>query len=185
MRALIVYESMYGNTHTVADRIADGLRPALDVTIVSVHDVTRALVADADLLVVGGPTHVHAMATTSSRESARAAAAKPGSDLVFEDDTEGPCLRGWFETVEVAPGTLAAAFDTRISGPTVLTGRASKGIADRLRKHGCELSGPGESFLVDLHNQLLDGEADRAQAWGLSLAAGVSAGSVPGPRPVG
>ncbi len=174
MRALIVFESMYGNTHVVADRIAVGLRPAVDATVVSVHDVTRALVAAADLLVVGGPTHVHSMTTTSSRESARTAAAKPGSELDFESDTEGPCLRGWFQTVEVTSGTLAAAFDTRISGPAVLTGRASKGIADRLVNHGCVLAEPAESFRVDLHNHLLDGEADRAEQWGLSLAGRVT-----------
>ncbi len=67
-------------------------------------------------------------------------------------------------------GASAAAFDTRIDGPATLTGRASKGIARRLRHHGLELIAGPESFLVDKHNHLLDGEADRAQEWASKLA---------------
>jgi len=54
MRALVVYESMYGNTHVVASNIADGLRADYEVTLVPVAEATPALVAGADLLVVGG-----------------------------------------------------------------------------------------------------------------------------------
>jgi menaquinone-dependent protoporphyrinogen IX oxidase len=32
MRALVVYESMYGNTHGIAGNIADGLRSNYEVT---------------------------------------------------------------------------------------------------------------------------------------------------------
>jgi len=44
MNALIIYESMYGNTHLVASAIAEGLRAHGEATIVAVDDV-------------GGPTH--------------------------------------------------------------------------------------------------------------------------------
>ena len=65
----------------------------------------------------------------------------------------------------------AAAFDTRIDAPAALTGRASKGIAKRLRRCGFSLVVEPESFLVDKHNRLVDGEEERARAWGAALAA--------------
>ena len=68
MRALIVYESMYGNTHLVADAIAEGLRARRRGRRRAGRGATRARVADVDLLVVGGPTHVHGM---SRREHPR------------------------------------------------------------------------------------------------------------------
>jgi len=46
---------MYGNTHLVADAIGRGLARSSEVTVVSVDDADLALVADADLVVVGGP----------------------------------------------------------------------------------------------------------------------------------
>jgi flavodoxin len=53
MRALVVYESMYGNTHVIASNIADGLRSTCEVTLVPVAEATWDLIADADLLVAG------------------------------------------------------------------------------------------------------------------------------------
>jgi flavorubredoxin len=61
MRALVVYESLHGNTHVIASNIADGLRPTHEVTLVPVAEAARGLVTDADLVVVGGPTHMHGM----------------------------------------------------------------------------------------------------------------------------
>jgi menaquinone-dependent protoporphyrinogen IX oxidase len=45
MRALVVYESMYGNTHVVASNIADGLRTTHEVTLVPVSEATPEIVA--------------------------------------------------------------------------------------------------------------------------------------------
>ena len=170
MRTLVVYESLYGNTRVVAERIGEGLRQGGEVDVVSVHDVTRAQVQAADLLVVGGPTHIHGMASKATKQSAREAAQKPASTLSLEPDTEGPCLREWFLSVGALSGKSGAGFDTRLRGPAVFTGRASKGIANRLDDRGCRLVSPPESFLVDKTNILVDGEADRAEAWGRHLA---------------
>jgi hypothetical protein len=46
----------------------------------------------------------------------------------------------------------AAAFDTRVDLPVALTGRASKGIARKLRRHGATLISRPESFLVTKDN---------------------------------
>ena len=61
MRALVVYESMYGNTHVIASNIEDGLRATHEVTLVPVTAATAELVSHADLLVVGAPTHMHGL----------------------------------------------------------------------------------------------------------------------------
>jgi hypothetical protein len=71
----VVYESMYGNTHVISTNIADALRPTHEVTLVPVVAATRELLDEADLLVVGGPTHMHRPSTASSRQMAAQAAA--------------------------------------------------------------------------------------------------------------
>ncbi len=52
MRALVVYESMYGNTHAVASNIADGLRADYEVTLVPVAEATAELVAAPESFLV-------------------------------------------------------------------------------------------------------------------------------------
>ncbi len=171
MRALVVYESMFGNTHTVAQHIAEGIEPTADTTVVPVHDATPEAVAAADLLVVGGPTHVHGMSNKRSREGA-IEMAKKDDELELDPDAYGEGLRDWFDEFaeDAGAGRLAAAFDTRVHATTLLTGQASKGIAKRLRSHGFEVLVDVESFFVDKSNHLEPGEADRATAWGRSVA---------------
>ena len=70
MRALIIYESMYGNTHAIAAAIARGLEPGNEVTVVPVAGATPELLDGADLIVAGGPTHVHGMSRAATRRSA-------------------------------------------------------------------------------------------------------------------
>ncbi len=164
--AIVVYESMYGNSHAVADVIAEGLGAA---TVLPVHDAVDR-VGDARLLVVGGPTHMHGMATTRSRQMAAAAAQEDGGEKVEPGATEGPGLRAWLRDLPAGDGVRAAAFDTRLDRSRWMTGVAARGIARRLRSRGYELIGT-ESFLVeDAEGPLADGELDRARAWGAQLA---------------
>ena len=128
MRALVVYESMYGNTHVVAGNIADGLRDTCDVTLVPMAEATWDLVADADLLVAGAPTHMHGLSSRSTRRMAAEAAAKDGSGLRMDPDADGPGMRDWLRDLGHRNG-LAATFDTRINGVPAFTGRASRRIA--------------------------------------------------------
>ena len=171
MRVLVVYESMFGNTHAVAQHIAEGIDAAATGEVVSVHDATPQSVAAADLVVVGGPTHVHGMSSQRSRAGAEDMAEKD-DDLELDPDAYGDGLRDWFERLDDGIGSnrLAAAFDTRVHGSALLTGHASKGISKRLRSHGFELVADGESFFVDKSNHLEVGEAERATAWGRTIA---------------
>ncbi|MFN0092739.1 MAG: flavodoxin family protein, partial [Acidimicrobiales bacterium] len=169
VHAVIVYESIYGNTHLIAEAIGRGLAARHEVSVVPVDEAGEETVAAADLLVVGGPTHAHGLSSHASREAAVEAAHAPETELVLDDDAEGPGLRDWFNTLGRHSGR-AAAFDTRLGAPAVLTGRASKGIARRLRHHGFELVAEPESFLVTKENHLEDDQAARAEAWGTTLA---------------
>ena len=170
MRALVVYESMYGNTRAVAGNIADGLRSDYEVTVVPAAEATWDLVVDADLLVAGAPTHMHGLSTRSTRRMAAQAAAKDGSELRLDPDAGAPGMRDWLRDLGHRNG-LAAAFDTRLSGVPAFTGRASRRIARLLRRRDRRLIAAPESFLVSSQSTLLDGEAERARRWGMTLGA--------------
>ena len=117
MRTLVVYESMYGNTHAIADSIAAGVRPKGEVRVVPVREATDELVDWAELIVVGGPTHVHGMARSSTRQGARERVDKADGALTLDPAAEGPGLRDWFGSLAKRHDRRAAAFDTRVSGP--------------------------------------------------------------------
>jgi hypothetical protein len=108
------------------------------------------------------------MPTVASRRRAAEAGREPGSGLTMDPDAGGPSLRAWLEALD-AEGALAAAFDTRLGGMPVLTGRASRGIARLLTRRGCRVLVAPESFLVSGQNRLLDGEAMRAREWGAQV----------------
>ena len=173
MKAVVIYESMYGNTHLVADAIGKGLSEAADVVVIPVAEAEPALIDEADLIVVGGPTHAHGVSRPSTRKAAVAAAEKPGSNLAVDEDAEGPGLRDWFATLDWMSGR-AAAFDTRADAPAALTGRASKGIMRLLRHHGFTVVADPESFLVTKANHLEPDQEQRARDWGAELAAVLS-----------
>jgi len=178
MRALVVYESMYGNTHIVAVSIAAGLDVRHKVTVVPLARATQDLVAASDLLVVGGPTHMHGMANFTSRWMAANTAAKRAGALVMDPDALGPGIPGWMSRIGAWHG-VAAAFDTRTRGLTLLTGRASRDIATLLEVHGYRLLAAPESFFVSRHDILLEGEAARATAWGAVIGEVARSGALP------
>ena len=175
MRAVVVYESMYGNTHRIADAIGRGMAQGADVSVVPVAGAGPELVRGAGLLVVGGPTHVHGMSRASTRQAA-VEQNKEEDGLVVDPAAYGPGLREWLSSLEAA-GVPAAAFDTRVAGPPAVTGRASKGIAKELRRRGCRVATEPESFLVDKLSRLKPGEEERAEAWGATLAVGAQRAS--------
>jgi hypothetical protein len=170
MRALVVYESVYGNTRAVAEAIAEGLAPLGAVEVQSVYETADADPDAVDLLVVGGPTHMHGLTSALSRRLAVQAGEEDGVDIEpGARDQRG--LRQWLAE-RSGEGRKAAAFDTRLDRSPTLTGVAARGIARRLHGCGYELLVKAESFLVeDSEGPLAPGELDRARAWGAKLAA--------------
>lgn len=165
MNAVVVYESMYGNTRALAEAVAEGLGGAI---VTAVHDADGKL-DGAELLIAGGPTHMHGLATSLSRRMAAEAAKEDGGAAVEPVATLEPGLRRWLHDLPEGE-ILAAAFDTRLDKSAALTGSAARGIARRMRHHGYRVIDT-ESFLVeDAEGPLEDGELDRARAWGAKLA---------------
>jgi hypothetical protein len=173
MSALVVYESMFGNTKRIADAVADGIAAHLPVETLEVSAAPTEIPPGVELLVVGGPTHAHGMTTVQTRSNAALRAASP---LV----SRGSGVREWLDTATPqVKATPAAAFDTRIKGPVLLTGSAAGGFAKRLGSAGFRLVAPARSFLVGARAKqddgLLDGELEAARAWGAALAAPIEA----------
>ena len=166
VRALVVYESMFGNTEVVARRIAAGIAMCgVEVETVEVGSAPTSLLDDVALLVVGGPTHAFGMSRARTRDAAEE---QVTSGLV---STQGG-IREWLELLEGRADVAAAAFDTHIR--TRLPGSAAKGAAKRLRQIGFRLVGAPESFWVsDTRGPLAEGEPERAEEWGRRIAAEV------------
>lgn len=167
MYVLVVYESMFGNTAAVARAVADGLAglaaedgPTGQVRVRVAEVSTRPDASDADAVVVGAPTHAFSL----SRPQTRADAVRQGADAPVEFG-----VREWLGTLQ-RPGLAVAAFDTRVATP-FLAGSAARKAARVLRRTGCHLVAPAESFLVTgTKGRLRDGELDRARRWGAQLA---------------
>ena len=175
MLALVVYESMFGNTKRIAEAVAEGIGTSLPVKTVEVGSVPEAIDPDVELVVVGGPTHIHGMSSVKTRESAATRIDHMPVSRRFG-------IREWLETAAPAvAGQPAAAFDTRINGPALVTGSAAKGYAKGLAQAGFRITGQPRSFLVrgrptDEEDALVPGELEAARAWGRELAATVRAG---------
>ena len=170
--AVVVYESMFGDAEKIARAVAQGLSERLDVRVIRADEAPPVLDADVRLLVVGGPNHVAGM----PRPSTRAGAVKDGAEIT--DTSKG--LREWLESAQPLEHLPAAAFDTRMDHPKLLTkfDHASHIEEKLLHKLGATLAAPAEHFLVrDEKGPLLDGEEDRARQWGAALSEIVTAGS--------
>ena len=163
MRTLVVYESWFGNTRRIAEKIAAALAPESEVELLSVDDPLPSLI-HVDLVVLGAPTHIHGLSSERSRKGAieqRGDAGEPGIGA-----------RGWIEQLPPSTGgPRIAVFDTRAHKPGLLVGSAAHGIARRVQRCGYRLAVEPESFFVGgTEGPLEEGELERAWEWGRTLA---------------
>lgn len=60
LKSIVVYESKYGNTRTVAEKIAEGMNQVtgIEAIIAEVRDVDISRVEEFDVILIGSPNHV-------------------------------------------------------------------------------------------------------------------------------
>ncbi len=160
MHSVVIYESFYGNTESIAGAIAEGLARHGQAEAMAIGDVAASTLSDVDLLVVGAPTHAWGLPRARTRAGVRA-------------DLSGTLLRDWLDVVPAGDGRPAAAFATRLGSPRFLTGSAATGIARRLRRRGWTPAKPATFVVTATPGPLADGELAKALAWGDELGAGV------------
>lgn len=165
MQALVLYESMFGNTHDVATAVAQGLSARLAVTVSGIREAPGTVPADVELLVLGGPTHAFGLSRPSTRrDAAQHAHREPEPDEIG--------LREWLAGLEPSRRVvLAATFDTRVRRRRV-PGSAAHRAASRLRRLGFTVLDEPTTFWVEgTPGPLHEGERERACRWGEQLAA--------------
>ena len=152
MKALIVYDSQFGNTEKIAQAIGDTLGSQEDVRVLRVGVVMPEHLAGITLLIVGSPTQRFrpTMGTTDFLKS------------IPKDGLKG---------------AKVAAFDTRLTESEIgknrilaffvrIYGYAAKPISKELKKKGGELILPPEGFYVEgMEGPLTEGELERAAEW--------------------
>src|SRR4051794_34591989 len=142
MKALVVYESMWGNTERVAEAIASGLRQAMEVDVIEVNHAPAEPAPAVALIVAGGPTHAFSM----SRASTRADAVGRGADHAASDLG----LREWLDKLPAGHhAQRIATFDTRVDRVRHLPGSAAKAAAKVAHRHGFPRALQVESFYVE------------------------------------
>lgn len=169
-RALVVYESLFGNTAQVAGAVAETLKAhGYDVTLSDVTDpAAPSGRLDADLVVVGAPTHAFSLSRASTRADAVRQGAEPGK--------EGTGLREWLESVVPRPGRRVpvVAFDTRVEKVRRLPMAAGPRALRLARHQGFDGPVRPAAFLVrDTAGPLLDDELARARSWAATVAESV------------
>jgi len=165
MTALVVHESHWGNTRAVALAIAHGLDDTGSgpVEVVDVASAPSPLPDDVDLVVLGGPTHAFSMSRPSTRHDAHERGAEPGH--------EHQGIREWLATLPSGDSSRSVAtFDTRAEQVRRLPGSAARAAARFVSRHRIGRMVATESFYVeDSPGPLVDGELERARAWGRAL----------------
>jgi hypothetical protein len=173
MAAVVVFESMFGNTRQIADAVTEGLARYLRVEQVEVGAAPVIIGDDVELLVVGGPTHAFGLTRPGTRQSA----AQQAEDGLV---STGTGLREWLGALPKASSDMAVtAFDTRISRPR-LPGSAAAAAEKRLRRLGFRVLSRSQSFFVEgTTGPLVRGERERARRWGEELAVRLGAARPP------
>jgi len=151
MKALIVYDSFFGNTEKIALAIGKAFGNTKEVTICKAVNVKPNMLDGLDYLIVGSPTRAF---------------------------SPSPATKSFLKSIpsKKLAGVKVAAFDTRIAMTdkvpgflrfmAKLFGYADKPILDGLKKKGGEETVPSEGFFVlDSEGPLGKGEIERAVVW--------------------
>jgi hypothetical protein len=161
MNAIVVYESLWGNTAAVASAIAKGIGGG--TRAFSTAEATPEVLSGAELIVAGSPLLGFALPTEGMRKSVGTNPA----NLSAPPDLTHPSMRSWLEKLPRGTGR-SASFETRIWWSP---GSASKTILGLLEGAGYSPVAKAQRFIVTgKYGPLRDGELERARAWGAELA---------------
>lgn len=161
MKAVVVYESLWGNTAAVARAIAAGIGAEAEVG--ATDEISADEAASADLVVAGAPV----LGFSLGGDSIRTAIARDEAGAPQPPDLAHPSLRSWLESLPSCDGRCAA-FETRIWwSPRGATGDIERGFA----RAGLRSVSKARKFVVeDKYGPLRSGELERAETWGRELA---------------
>jgi hypothetical protein len=169
MRAIVVFESMYGNTRHIAEAVAEGLRWSMPTELVLARDAAGMDLVGVELVVVGGPTHAWGLSSKRTREGAEHDAIKH-PDHLLDTAQGGIGIREWLRVVHFHHECRGVSFDTRLDKPQALTGSAARSIQRRLHHAGLTSFDKPHSFRVTgMAGPLAPGEVDRAAQWGEAM----------------
>lgn len=169
-RAVVVYESMFGNTASVAEAVARGLRNGqVEAECREVGLIDPADPLDMDLLVLGAPTHRYSLSSPGTREDALRQGAAPGHAEFGMREWLGAAVPG-------RRGQLVATFDTRLAVMARISVAAASAAARLAVRRGFRMVAEPEGFLVEGNTgPITEGEIPRAESWGRSLAVAIGA----------
>lgn len=174
MRAVVVYQSLWGNTASIAQAIAEGL--GRGAKALSTTEADPETLQGVDLIVAGSPIHAFNL---PSEMTVRGAGDRPDTYGDSPPDTSQKLMRDWLADLPRGLGVAAAAFDTGVAGP-LGRGGASR-ILKRLRKAELKPIAKPMRFRVAMRTtestrkgMLVDGEVERAREWGAGLLRAVS-----------
>jgi len=168
MKAIVVYESHWGNTEAVARAIAAGIGP--ETPALTTDEASTESLADVDLVVAGAPVIAFRLATDKMLAGIVDQAGKAPSP----PDLSHASMRSWLGRLPRGHGH-SAAFETRIWwSPRGATGDIERGLEGA----GYRPLAKAHRFVVEgSYGPLRDGELERAREWGAELATSAMAGS--------
>jgi hypothetical protein len=161
MKAIVVYQSLWGNTAAIARAIAEGLGPG--ARALSTVEATAAVVAGADLIVAGAPV----LGFSLPRDNMLKMIEMDKMKYKAAPDISRPTMRSWLAVLPAGNGR-SAAFETRIWWSP---GGSTGGIESGLEHAGYRRLIKAQRFMVEgVEGPLRDGELEKAKAWGAELA---------------
>jgi len=157
MKAMVIYDSKFGNTEKVAQAVGAALAPKGNAAVVNVADVRPEQLVGVDLLLVGSPTW----------------GGRPT-----------PAITNWLKSLPAngLQGVQVAGFDTRgdmsqitsrfLTALVGFFGFAADPISKQLAKKGGTVTIQPEGFVVvDREGPLVEGELERAAKWARQIVA--------------
>ena len=155
MKALVIYDSQFGNTEQIAKAIGGAL--GAEAKVVKAGEVKPEDIASSHLIIIGSPTQ-------GGRQTA--------AIKTFLDNLPADALKG----------KRFAAYDTRFKNVFAkVFGYAAPRIESAIKAKGGNTTAQPQGFFVKgTKGPLLDGELERAATWAKAIAAGVPTNLMPG-----